>query len=107
VSSGFPPGFQWDEAKNRTNIAKHGIDFWDAARLFEKPTFDRTDDRTEHGEKRVNSLGELDGRVVVNVTHTDRRGETRLISERPATGRERERYREFLRGSNSVNLAQT
>ena len=28
-------GFEWDEAKRLTNFAKHGIDFVDAARIFE------------------------------------------------------------------------
>jgi uncharacterized protein len=26
--------YEWDEAKNRSNIAKHGFDFADAARVL-------------------------------------------------------------------------
>ena len=42
---GLPPGYEWDEAKNQANIRKHGIDFRDAVRIFDKPTLDRVDSR--------------------------------------------------------------
>jgi uncharacterized protein len=29
--------FEWDEAKNRRNLAKHGISFEEAARVFAGP----------------------------------------------------------------------
>jgi uncharacterized DUF497 family protein len=29
--------YEWDKAKNRSNIAKHGIDFADAVAVFEDP----------------------------------------------------------------------
>lgn len=66
-------------------------------RIFEKPTLDREDSRQDHGEVRVNSVGEIGGLVVANVTHTDRDGNTRLISARAATPVERSSYREFER----------
>jgi uncharacterized DUF497 family protein len=75
VSGGVPPGFQWDEDKNQANIAKHGIDFRDAARVFEMPMLDRVDDRKNYVEVRVNSPGVLAGRIIANVTHTDRDGQ--------------------------------
>jgi uncharacterized DUF497 family protein len=28
------PGFEWDEAKNRSNVTKHGVDFSMAQRAF-------------------------------------------------------------------------
>ena len=95
---GFPPGFEWDEAKNQVNIRKHGIDFNDAVRVFDKPTLDRLDSRRGYDEVRVNSIGDLGGLVVVNITHTDRDGRTRLISARAATRAERTAYLEFQRG---------
>ena len=91
----FPPAFEWDEAKNQANIRKHGIDFWDAVRVFGSPTLDRVDNRRDYGEVRVNSIGELDGLLVANVTHTDRDGRTRLISARLATTGERNAYQAF------------
>ena len=44
------------------------------------------------------SIGELGGVMVVNVTHTDLDGRTRLISARAATRAERVVYLEFERG---------
>ncbi len=29
--------FEWDEAKNRSNLRKHGLDFADAATAFDGP----------------------------------------------------------------------
>jgi uncharacterized DUF497 family protein len=95
VTPGFPAGFQWDEAKNRANIEKHGLDFRDAVRVFEKPTLDRVDRRGDYGETRTDSLGDLDGLIVANVTHTDQNGEIRLISARLANAAERALYRAF------------
>jgi uncharacterized protein len=31
--------FEWDEAKNRANIAKHGVGFQIAQRIFEGPGY--------------------------------------------------------------------
>lgn len=95
--AGFPAGFEWDEAKNLANVRKHGIDFRDAVRIFEKPTLDRVDDRDDYGEVRTNSVGEIGGLLVANVTHTDRDGATRLISARRANPVERTAYLEFER----------
>ena len=97
MSGNPPPGFQWDEEKNRINFEKHGLDFQEAVRIFEKPTLNLIDNRRDYGEVRTNSLGDLDGQVIANVTHTDRDGETRLISARLAKEAERERYWEFER----------
>ena len=95
MNGSFPPGFQWDEEKNQANIAKHGIDFRDAVRIFEKPTLDLEDTRKNYEETRINSLGELNGQFVLNVTHTSRDGQTRLISARLAKEGQRAAYREF------------
>jgi len=97
ASNCFPYGFEWDETKNQSNIRKHGIDFRDAVKVFEKPTLDREDRRQNYGEVRVNSIGDLDGLLVVNVTHTDRDGRTRLISARSATTVEQKAYVVFKR----------
>ena len=96
-SAGFPPGFEWDEAKNQANIRKHGVDFRDAVKIFQGPTLDRIDRRFDYGEERTFSLGDLDGQVVLAVIHTDRDGITRPISARQATSREREAYGEYRR----------
>ena len=37
--------FSWDEKKRRLNLKQHGLDFVDAPRVFEGPTFTFEDDR--------------------------------------------------------------
>ena len=53
--------FEWDITKNTANIAKHGIDFRDAARIFEGPVLEQTDRRREYGEDRIAAIGETMG----------------------------------------------
>ena len=84
--------FEWDEDKNLVNIGKHGISFEQARQIFDAPTFDREEDRTDYGEKRTTSLGLMEGIVLLSVTHTDREGRTRMISARPASRKERAIY---------------
>jgi len=96
-AGGFPPGYEWDEAKNQANIRKHGIDFRDAVRVFDRPTLDAVDSRQDYGEVRVNSIGVLGSLLVATITHTDREGRNRLISARTATQPERAAYAEFER----------
>jgi len=43
--------FEWDEAKNRANIRKHGFDFADAEEMFRGPLLVRPDTREDYGEK--------------------------------------------------------
>ena len=88
--------FEWDEAKNRFNIAKHGIDFNDAKRVFDGPIY--TDEETEyhHGEYRFHTLGLLDGLIVLMIVHTDREDRTRLIPAREATPNERRKFEAAL-----------
>jgi len=38
-------GFEWDAAKNAANMAKHGIDFDDAVRIFDGPVLEKVDQR--------------------------------------------------------------
>jgi uncharacterized DUF497 family protein len=56
--------YEWDEAKNRTNVAKHGLDFADAERVFIGPRVTFADDRFDYGEERLITLGLLADRVV-------------------------------------------
>lgn len=88
--------FEWDEAKNQTNIEKHGLSFATASRIFEGPVLTAIDDRFEYGEVCRNSIGAIDGVLVIVVTHTDR-DRTRIISARPAKRAERNTYEEALR----------
>jgi len=53
--------FAWGEDKNRTNIAKHGVSFDDACRIFDGFTVDWVDDRFEYGETREVRIGLVNG----------------------------------------------
>jgi len=89
--------FEWDEAKNATNICKHGVSFELASRIFEGPVLTATDDRAEYGEVREISIGMVDGLAILTVVHTYRQGTTRIISARSASSRERARYERAIR----------
>lgn len=47
----------WDPQKIRANLARHGIAFEDASKIFEGPTLERVDDRLDYGEARVYAIG--------------------------------------------------
>lgn len=93
----MPRTYEWDEAKNSENIAKHGIDFADAHRIFERPMLVRRDDREDYAEERWIALGER-GRIVVVIVFTPREDRIRVISVRRANRRERRVYEESIRG---------
>ena len=86
--------FEWDEAKNQTNIRKHGIGFETAKRIFEGPVATSPDRRRDYGEDRNISIGRVESRALIVVAHTERRGRIRLISARPASRNERKAYHE-------------
>jgi hypothetical protein len=77
----------WGEAKRRLNLKNHGLDFLDAAAVFEGATFTYEDDRHPYGEYRFITLGLLFG-IPVSIAHTETRHEIRILSFRKATSRE-------------------
>lgn len=90
--------FEWDEAKNRHNIAKHTVSFETARLVFEDPQALSVLERIVDREERWQTLGMIGGVVVLLVAHTfrDEGGEEaiRIISARRATPRERRAYEE-------------
>ncbi len=91
--------FEWDEAKNQTNIRKHGVDFRDATRIFDGPVVSGIGQAGRDGEIRQITIGLLDQIVVVAVVHTERTGIVRIISARPASRKERRRYEQAVQSS--------
>jgi uncharacterized DUF497 family protein len=83
--------FEWDEAKRRSNLRKHGIDFIGVEEVFDAATVTILDERTDYGEERFVTFGLLDGRVVV-VAHTETDKVIRVISVRKATKNEESSY---------------
>jgi uncharacterized DUF497 family protein len=49
--------YEWDEAKNRKNFAKHGLSFEDAGQVFSGPCVTFEDDRFAYEEERRITLG--------------------------------------------------
>ena len=79
--------YTWSERKRALNLKQHGIDFVDAADVFEGTTFTFEDDRISYNEQRFVTLGLLAG-VPVSIVHTETADEIRIISFRKATERE-------------------
>lgn len=89
-------GFEWNEAKARSNLRKHGISFEDAVTVFDDPLAATRDD-PDHSEEeqRFVTIGNArDGRLLV-VCHYDRPERIRLISARMANRHER-RYHQGI-----------
>ena len=79
--------FAWDEAKRWRNLTEHALDFIDAPRVFEGPTFTYEDDRFTYREQRFVTLGFLGG-VSVSIVHTETASRIHIISFRKATRNE-------------------
>jgi uncharacterized protein len=88
--------FEWDEAKNRANIKKHGFDFADAEEMFSGVLLVSPDTREDYGEKRWAGLGLIGGRTV-QIVFTESTPDTiRIISLRKASKRERKEYEKAI-----------
>ncbi len=87
-------GYEWDPAKARQNLRKHGVDFADAVTVLEDEAALTIRDPFSEQEQRWITLGmDALGRLLV-VVYTWRGDRIRLISARPATPRERRQYEE-------------
>lgn len=97
------PLFARDKDKNLSNQRKRGLRFEVAARVFFDPLHLSVQDRIEDGEKRRQTIGQIDGRAVVLRAHAfmeerplDEPIEViRIISACPATRKERKRFNIF------------
>ena len=85
---------EWDAKKAASNLRKHGIDFADAALVFEDDLALTRPDLHSHHEERFVTLGcDPQGRLRV-VVYTWRGERLRLITAREATSKERRQYEE-------------
>ena len=83
--------FQWDETKNQLNRQKHGIDFGEAAFVFQdNERLEYLDEWHSDDEERYITIGRVD--EVLFVVYTERGDDIRLISARIADKEEREMY---------------
>lgn len=83
--------FEWDEAKRKSNLRNHGVDFVGIEKVFEGETVTILDDRFDYGEERFVTFGLLDGRAVA-IAHTESDDAIRIISVRKATNNEESSY---------------
>ena len=91
--------FEWDEAKNRSNLLKHRISFETAVLAFDDPFALTRRDEFVTEEERWITLGSVSRGAVLFMVHTrseedDEEG-TRIISARRATPRERKTMRKL------------
>ena len=84
----------WDERKRAANLAKHGLDFADAWRVFEslsKLTFESA----RKGEDRKLDLAMVEN-VLLAFVYVERRSAVRAISLRRAPRMERRMYEKTI-----------
>jgi uncharacterized DUF497 family protein len=91
----MPLRFTWDARKAAANVRKHGVSFAEAATAFEDP-FSITIPDPDHSaaEERFILIGRARSDHLVVVAHVERGDTIRIISARPASRRERDRYEE-------------
>ena len=88
--------YTWDEPKRLSNLEKHGLDFSDAALVYESPY--RYDLQvTIKGEQRIAAFAYVFDMLAVLVLVVTARDEViRCISYRHAGDKEKELYHEWL-----------
>jgi uncharacterized DUF497 family protein len=89
--------FEWDEEKNLSNQQKHGVSFEQAVLAFADPLVVSFKEREVDGEERWQTYGRVEGLLLLLIAHTvwnEQSGQEviRIISARPASGKDRRRY---------------
>jgi len=91
----MPLGFEWDANKAKTNLAKHGVSFEEAATVFGDPlSLTIPDPAHSQVEDRFVIIGQSHRQKLLVVVHTERGDNIRVISARHANQRERKAYEE-------------
>jgi uncharacterized DUF497 family protein len=85
----------FDPAKRARTLAGRGLDFEDAAIVFEGTTVEVEDKRRNYGEPRMICYGMLSGRLVV-VGYTPRGATRHIFSMRKANDREKARLAPYF-----------
>jgi uncharacterized DUF497 family protein len=78
----------WDAKKAASNLAKHGIYFHDAARIFEGEVVEWIDKRFDYDEERWAAIGLAENKEIPVIYLERDEDVRRIISARPATRRE-------------------
>jgi len=85
----------YDQAKRDRTLRARGLDFEDAAVVFEGITVEVEDTRKNYGERRIICYGSLNDRLVV-VGYTKRGAERHVFSVRKANDREQTRLAPYF-----------
>lgn len=90
--------FEWDEAKRRINIDKHGVDFSSAYQLWDSPMLIMAVEHAQqrYGELRWIGMGCLDMRVMLVVFTRRLSNIIRIISLRKANRKEAMYYEQAI-----------
>jgi len=87
--------FEWDRAKARANLLKHGLSFEEAATVFgDQRAISITDPAHSLTEERFVTIGTSQRERILVVVATERRDKVRLLSARQASRKERKQYEE-------------
>ncbi|PIB95937.1 BrnT family toxin [Caulobacter sp. X] len=89
---------EFDDEKRRRTLEDRGLDFGDAAIVFDGPKYTIVDDREDYGEERFLTVGYLDDRLVA-IIWTPRGTARRIISMRKCNDREQRKFRRFVERS--------
>src|SRR6266403_4196698 len=83
--------YEWSEAKRKTSLAKHGVDFAAIESFVGEEAVDAEDTRKNYGETRYTAFGPINGRL--HCVYFTIRGENyRIIGLRRANEREVRSY---------------
>ena len=86
--------FEWDRAKSDATFDLRGFDFAYSARVFvDEFRLEHEDLRRDYGERRYQTIGEIEGRTYF-VVYTVRGRQLRIISARRAHKHEDRAYRQ-------------
>jgi len=85
--------FEWDPQKAESNIENHGVSFEEASTVFRDPLSLTIDDPLHStDEERLVQIGISYKNRLLVVVYTERGDNTRIISARKATRKERNNY---------------
>jgi hypothetical protein len=87
--------FEWDERKRLTNLEDHGVDFKDAALIFQGIVLEAEDKRSDYHEPRFRALGRV-GEDYFMVAFTWRGDARRIISAWRVDDEGKRRYETIL-----------
>ncbi len=86
---------EWDEAKRLLTVQERGVDFEDAALIFDGEYVEAEDRRRDYGEIRIRALGEVEGECFL-VVYTWRGTSRHIITAWKVDEDGQRRYRQLL-----------